>query len=353
MALLLKRFPIASYLVLAYVFSWGVWCALPAIVGTNWTLLKIFVVIGMGPGLAAVLLDRMHGTAGRITSRWWMHFAFVFLSLLAINISSLITGDARLAEEFAKASAPGVTTVGVFGSVVAAAVCAFIFASAAASERSSLNSIATRLPLKWCAIAVLLPAALLLASYAIALITREEMPPSIRAGLPLVTWLGFVTRAALFTLLAVAIGEETGWRGWLLPHLQQRVNPLNASLITGVVWGFWHFPLWLIHAYPGAPDGVVEYLFIGPLVAILFTWIVNRSGGSLAVAVLLHTAINSSQRLLPTTLMFPIFLTALVVTVIFTERMWRRRGDALSAAYVRKSGLESGDARVASRPCDA
>jgi membrane protease YdiL (CAAX protease family) len=178
---------------------------------------------------------------------------------------------------------------------------------------------------KWCAIAAFLPATLLLISYGIAVATGDELPPSIRAGLPLVAWIGFVTRAALFTLLAVAIAEETGWRGWLMPHLQQRFSPLNASLITGVVWGFWHLPLWMIHAYPGEPDAVVEYLFIGPLMAILFTWIFNRSRGSLAAAVLLHTAINNSQRLLPTTTAFPVLLTGVVVAVIFTEKMWRRR----------------------------
>jgi membrane protease YdiL (CAAX protease family) len=211
----------------------------------------------------------------------------------------------------------------MIGALLAAAVCAFIFASAAASKAPALHSIVQwRAPLRWWAIAAFLPAALLGISLVIARITGDAVPP-------LATPPAFVIRSILFTLLVVGIGEETGWRGWMLPELQKRFSPLSSSLLVGVVWGLWHFPLFAIGAYPGGPDAVLEYLFLGPLIAILFTWFYNRTGGIVLLTILLHTAINNSQRLLPTTTLFPILLTTLIVAVLVTDRMWRRRVETL------------------------
>ena len=43
-----------------------------------------------------------------------------------------------------------------------------------------------------------------------------------------------------------AMGEELGWRGFALPHLQSRHSALGASLVIGVIWGCWHLPLYLV-----------------------------------------------------------------------------------------------------------
>ncbi|MEM8860440.1 MAG: CPBP family glutamic-type intramembrane protease, partial [Chloroflexota bacterium] len=47
-------------------------------------------------------------------------------------------------------------------------------------------------------------------------------------------------------ILLVALGEEFGWRGYALPKLQQLFSPLSSSLILGLLWGFWHYPGYLI-----------------------------------------------------------------------------------------------------------
>jgi membrane protease YdiL (CAAX protease family) len=266
-----------------------------------------------------VLLDRVRGTAGRVTPAWWTRFGVVFVAVVALSVWGLLAGDARTAEELVAARPVGLSVAGIIGALLAAAACAFIFASAAASKTPALHSIARwRAPLRWWAIAAFLPAALLGISILIARITGDAVPR-------LATPPGFVIRSILFTLLVVGIGEETGWRGWMLPELQKRFSPLSSSLLLGVVWGLWHFPLFVIGAYPGGPDAVLEYLFLGPLIAILFTWLYNRTGGIVLLTILLHTAINNSQRVLPTTTLFPVLLTGLIMIVIFTDRMWRRR----------------------------
>ena len=47
------------------------------------------------------------------------------------------------------------------------------------------------------------------------------------------------------------VGEEFGWRGFVLPRLQNKYGPLAASLIIGTVWGIWHLPTFF------APQGVI------------------------------------------------------------------------------------------------
>lgn len=40
----------------------------------------------------------------------------------------------------------------------------------------------------------------------------------------------------LIATLTGALGEELGWRGFLLPQLQQRFGALTSSLGVGVIW---------------------------------------------------------------------------------------------------------------------
>lgn len=53
------------------------------------------------------------------------------------------------------------------------------------------------------------------------------------------------------SLIRGPLGEELGWRGFVLNELQKKFNPLKSALIVGVLWGFWHAPLWLLSGYGG------------------------------------------------------------------------------------------------------
>jgi uncharacterized protein len=147
---------------------------------------------------------------------------------------------------------------------------------------------------------------------------------SVRAGLPAWSWALFVLRSIVFTALVVAVGEEAGWRGWMLPELQKRFSPLLSSILLGVIWGLWHFPLFLNGQY--AQDPILVFAKAGAcaFLAILFTWLYNRSGGSLLLAVILHTALNNTPRLIPATEAMGIGMLLAVTGAIILDRMWRR-----------------------------
>jgi membrane protease YdiL (CAAX protease family) len=100
--------------------------------------------------------------------------------------------------------------------------------------------------------------------------------------------------AVSLLIIVGALGEEAGWRGFALPHLQHRFSPLMASLILAATWALWHLPLFFVISNYRA-FGVGEYVgFVVGLScgAIVLTWLYNRSGGSILVVAVWHGVYN-------------------------------------------------------------
>jgi len=100
----------------------------------------------------------------------------------------------------------------------------------------------------------------------------------------------------LITLIGGPLGEEFGWRGFALPHLQRKWGPMVASIIIGSVWGLWHLPLFFqpdsIHAQMGL-NLLPVYVSGAIFLSIIMTWVHNQTGGSLLVSgIILHNADN-------------------------------------------------------------
>jgi membrane protease YdiL (CAAX protease family) len=100
--------------------------------------------------------------------------------------------------------------------------------------------------------------------------------------------------ALLLWLLTYGLGEETGWRGYALPHLQSKHSAASATLILAVLWAFWHIPAFFYRdtyiqmGFLGFPMFLVSITFA----TMVFTWLYNSTRGSLLLVILFHGFFN-------------------------------------------------------------
>lgn len=100
-----------------------------------------------------------------------------------------------------------------------------------------------------------------------------------------------------FGVLIPAVGEEPGWRGFALPRLQRRYGSLRATLILGTLHGLWHLPaLGTILLGPLTPGQVLPFLLTAVGGTFLYTWLFNRTGGNVLLAILTHAAGNAATQ---------------------------------------------------------
>ncbi len=120
------------------------------------------------------------------------------------------------------------------------------------------------------------------------------------------------------------LGEELGWRGYALNELQKNHSPLKSALIVGVLWGFWHTPLWFASGYVGLDLVTYILLFMIGIVSfsILVTLFFNLNK-NLVIPIVLHQFFNFSLALFHgklldvlTYVMLLYFVAALLVVVL-------------------------------------
>jgi membrane protease YdiL (CAAX protease family) len=166
---------------------------------------------------------------------------------------------------------------------------------------------------KWYGVAWLLPAVLVLAGVAVfymlfphyfdpsmesfrSTLSEEVASGSSPAVIALSQLVAAITIGPVINTF-VAFGEEFGWRGFLLQHLLP-LGKRHAIVLTGVIWGIWHWPLVAMGynyglGYPAAPWlGFAVTVWMTFLLGTLFAWVTLRSG-SVWPAAIAHGTINA------------------------------------------------------------
>ena len=129
--------------------------------------------------------------------------------------------------------------------------------------------------------------------------------------------------------------EEIGWRGYALPRLQLRYGAFAASALLGVAWALWHTMMFL-----SASDSPLVFV-VGCLNVLVgsfaFTWLYNRTKGSLLLAVLLHMGahLHNPSHAVPDITPLALQTAGLAVVVValmlFDPAAWRPPFPALPA----------------------
>lgn len=138
----------------------------------------------------------------------------------------------------------------------------------------------------WYAAALLIPAILVTLGVLIAPLFGSTA--GVGVEVPIGSLLGLFAFNAWMWLLT----EETAWRGFALPRLQNKFNPLTASLILGVIWAVWHLPLFFIKDSFQSQISFVGFLISTVATSVLIGWLFNRAKGSVLIAALFHAAMD-------------------------------------------------------------
>jgi len=105
--------------------------------------------------------------------------------------------------------------------------------------------------------------------------------------------------SVLINLPFVPLWEELGWRGFLLPRLQSAHSSFVASILVGLVWGFWHAPL-QAQAYRTLPHvnaffGFVIFCFSVVGLSVILAWMYNKANARLFSCIVFHSVLNNTS----------------------------------------------------------
>lgn len=132
---------------------------------------------------------------------------------------------------------------------------------------------------------------------ALALVPALAVLVLVAGGGPLAAT-GVAVMPQILFIVLISLGEEFGWRGFLLDRLLPRAGLLPASLVVGLVWGLWHAPGAVIGV--GVPPEIPFALFVLwvlPLSHVMA--LIYREGRSVLATILLHTSANATFNYLP------------------------------------------------------
>lgn len=103
------------------------------------------------------------------------------------------------------------------------------------------------------------------------------------------------------------LGEELGWRGFLLDRFLTIKKPILAALFVGIIWSLWHLPLFffketvqndLVIIY-GFPLTFLFYSLYTIMISIFISLIFIRTKKSTFAAIVFHTMANLSIGAMP------------------------------------------------------
>ncbi len=108
------------------------------------------------------------------------------------------------------------------------------------------------------------------------------------------TYILVVGTVGLIPSCVSALGEELGWRGFLVPELAKVTSFAKVGLISGAIWAAWHMPLIIGADYHGANPvwfSVICFAVGVVGIGVLFAWMRLKSG-SVWPCMLLHASHN-------------------------------------------------------------
>jgi membrane protease YdiL (CAAX protease family) len=164
---------------------------------------------------------------------------------------------------------------------------------------------------------------------------------------------------------AFILGEEIGWRGYLLPRIQQMTTRRRAAVLTGFAHGLFHLPLILLATtyntegarWIVAPAAVVVITAGG----VFYAYLYDRSGTVWPAAIahnMVNTVFDAGSKLIiatsPASLAYVAgetgfatlgIVTAAAIVLLLTAKVWKTAPRASAGAAEEPASLATSGTR--------
>ena len=318
----IRHHPVISFFVLVYAIAWGLWIpSLPFIFSGKLPFLTPLLVYGaFAPGLGGIIITRIIDTGPRqdaCKSQWIAFMVAWVVATVIFVLNVVLTSKANL-------SVPAIVGISAMFALAPAFVISSVF-SRVQGVRNYLDSLVKpKGHIKWYLVAIILFPAVHLLGVTIMLLLDQQVKWKGVTTLEVLPLTGMIIFIFIYQFIySNCLGEETGWRGFALPKLQTRYSPLIASLIIGILWAVWHFPVWRYEL------GLANYqylLYLGGVTfsfSFILTWVYNRTGGSILVVGLMHVTGNLGAKFILFLPIWTLLGLILALIVIVADKMWK------------------------------
>jgi uncharacterized protein len=136
---------------------------------------------------------------------------------------------------------------------------------------------------RWLALAVVLPIVAVAAAVVSARAAGDAAPFTPASGVPLMIGLQIITGA---------VGEELGWRGYLLPRLRTLAGVTPSFWIMGTLWSLWHVPAFFDPSLPHYTMPMWLVLLTVAFFGVFMGFVFNRAGESVLATMAAHLTLN-------------------------------------------------------------
>lgn len=142
-----------------------------------------------------------------------------------------------------------------------------------------------------------------------------------------------------------ALGEELGWRGFMLPRLLEMTDARAAALILGVIWAVWHLPAFYVGSLSQSGFEFIPFLLRVTAFSVFMTWVfVNTRGSVLWAGVVPHMMFNATPDAGITPIGWIAIAAGVVILVLAGKHMrgWGRAAAELPQSVFLRTWREKG-----------
>jgi membrane protease YdiL (CAAX protease family) len=182
-----------------------------------------------------------------------------------------------------------------------------------------------RVGIQWYVLGFFLLAGVILGGIGLHVWLGGTMPVMPIAGAPV----GLIVLAFTVTVTVGALvnTEEIVWRGFALPWLQCRYGALTASLCIAVPESLFHLPhFWNLDSIFYQNVGLVWFTAFTIAIVIIYTYVFNKTHGSLLIVTILHASQNAWAILLSDNMLRPFQFSVALIWMIAMALIFVTKG---------------------------